>query len=255
MSQLTMTEITPGRLAKEFGLTPTEIYKVLIDLKMPVRRMGATLSPSQEATLRTFLTNTATYEERRRKRAIAERIARVNKPAVRNYPKTCQCCAMRWLFRAVNDEGQPVCSKCADHLQTPDEPIEHRVGRAEAHSAMYLGERDLARELLHKRSGERDAAYTSRLKWMRAMAEVMLDHDAGPDGICWCGDTLPCRTWKKLERANVGIHRQVEKWASFDEDQLDRFLYGDEDLDRESMANEWMRSQPPEQAKAVEDSA
>jgi hypothetical protein len=70
----------------------------------------------------------------------------------------------------------------------------------------------------------KDVAYESRAKWRAALAEVVLDHDEGPDGVCWCGEKIPCRTWRKLEETNKGIHRQVEKWASWDDKRLEEFL-------------------------------
>ncbi|EAP99445.1 hypothetical protein JNB_04715 [Janibacter sp. HTCC2649] len=65
--------------------------------------------------------------------------------------------------------------------------------------------------------------------------EVVLDHDEeeGTEGLCWCGQAYPCRTWRRLEEANKGIHRQVERWSSWNSDQLADFLYDEDGRDDE----------------------
>ncbi len=71
-------------------------------------------------------------------------------------------------------------------------------------------------------------AYGSRAKCRAALAEVVLDRDEGPDGRCWCGQTMPCRSWLTLEEANRGIHRQVETWSSWSDERLELLLSGDD---------------------------
>jgi len=70
----------------------------------------------------------------------------------------------------------------------------------------------------------RDAAYASRAKCRWAVAQVVLDHEDGKDGLCWCGQGFPCRAWKKLEEANTGIPRQLERWSSWDDDFLAKHM-------------------------------
>lgn len=248
-----MDHATPGRLAKEFGLSPLEMYKILVDLRVPVKAMGGRLSASQEATLRRHLRNVQKArpdQSRKPRAAFVQQIVQANRPlTMHEFPKTCGCCDRRWIFRSETDEGKPLCPDCVDHVLIVNEPPERRLARSESHAGLYLKEAERARELVKKYNNEKEAAYNSRLKWMRAVVEVVLDHEEGPSGACWCGDSFPCRTWQKLERANPGIHRQVEKWASYKEEQLDEVLYGDKHRDREYMAEEWLRSREGKKAE------
>ncbi|MDN5789463.1 MAG: hypothetical protein L0H25_01160 [Micrococcales bacterium] len=109
----------------------------------------------------------------------------------------------------------------------PEEGIERRLARAEEHAAIYRKERDAAYGAVQEHRRLRVAAYESRAKWRAAIEEVVLDHDEGPDGLCWCGHALPCRTWLKPDEANRGIHCEVEKWSSWSDVRLEGFLYSE----------------------------
>ena len=99
---------------------------------------------------------------------------------------------------------------------------------AESHAGIYKADRDAAYQAAQQNHELRQAAYESRAKCRAALAEVVLDHDEGPDGRCWCGQTMPCRSWLKLDEANRGIHRQVEKWSSWSDERLELLLSGDD---------------------------
>lgn len=75
---------------------------------------------------------------------------------------------------------------------------------------------------------EKQRAYEKRLLWMRALARVVLDHEPDQEGKCWCGDVYPCRTWRTLQRTSKGIHKQMEKWGSMPEEQLERIFDGED---------------------------
>lgn len=74
------------------------------------------------------------------------------------------------------------------------------------------------------------SALHSRDTWKAALAEVLLEHEAGADGRCkLCHEKeFPCSTWRKLERVSRRLHREVEALAALDDDELSRELYGDD---------------------------
>ena len=229
-----MYEMTPGRLAKELGVPKFEMWQTMQQLRINAKRMDARLSDSQDSTLRRYFANKRKDRERR---AAQSSLRPLRTPVVpvlveRDFPRTCPCCDRRWVHRGVEDQAPTVCAACTDHRSVADEGIDRRLARAESHAELYKADRDAARQLAQQYHEHRQVAYESRAKWRAALAEVVLDHEEVPDGLCWCGHTIPCRTWLKLDEANRGIHRQVEKWSSWSEARLDDFLYGEDRASR-----------------------
>ena len=225
-----MFTTTPGRLAKELGVGRFEMFQVMQELKIHAKRMDALLSESQQQVLRTFFANKAKAQERRRdeyRRSVLDARRVAVRPAVREFPKSCVCCERRWIYRAEEDKATRLCPRCTGHYPQEDETAARRLACAESHVDLYKEDREVAREQYAQARQLRSVAYESRAKWRAALAEVVLDHYEGPDGMCWCGETIPCRTWRKLDESNRGIHRQVEKWSSWSERRLDDFLYGE----------------------------
>lgn len=224
-----MYEMTPGRLAKELGVPKLDMWHAMQELRINAKRMDARVSDRQVGALRTYYSN----KQRARARRAAQAVVRDRPssvppiPVAREFPRTCPCCDRRWVHRGIEDLVGTLCPQCEGHRAVPGEDIERRLARAEQHAAIYSQERDAAYEAVQESHRLRVAAYDSRAKWRAAVAEVVLDHDEGPDGLCWCGHALPCRTWMKLDEANRGIHRQVEKWSSWSEARLEEFLYGE----------------------------
>lgn len=226
-----MTKTTPGQLATELGVSKIEMFNVMQELRINAKRMTALLTTSQEETLRTFFRNKATDRDRRYAAVRREQLSAprsLRRVTVREFLKTCVCCDRRWIHRAEEDTPIRLCPICTSHYEQAGELIERRLARAESHAEMFREDMNAARSSFQKAFEERRVAYESRAKWRAALVEVVLDHDEGPDGLCWCGETVPCRTWRKLDEANKGIHRQVEKWSSWNEDRLEDFLYGDD---------------------------
>lgn len=225
-----MYEMTPGRLAKELGVPKFELWQTMQQLRINAKRMDARLSDSQESLLRRHFANKR--KDRDRRAALARPATHsspvVAVPAQREFPRTCPCCDRRWVFRGVEDQASTVCPACEAHRSMADEDLDRRLARAESHAQLYRADRDAAYRLAQEYHAHRTEAFESRAKWRAALAEVVLDHDEGPDGLCWCGQTMPCRSWLKLDEANRGIHRQVEKWASWSTGVLEDFLYGED---------------------------
>lgn len=221
-----MANMTPSKLAKELGVSKIEMFKTMQELRLNAKRMDALLNGPQEEKLRTFYTNQAKARQQRisNARRLPPPPSTPRRPTVRAFPKTCNCCDRRWLHNAEEDRPRPLCDHCLGHYQQPDEPVERKLERAEAHARLFREDRDRAWEHAGESARMKDVAYESRAKWRAALAEVVLDHDEGPDGLCWCGEKIPCRTWRKLAEANTGIHRQVEKWASWGDKRLEEFL-------------------------------
>jgi len=222
-----MSNMTPSKLAKELGVSKIEMFKTMQELRLNAKRMDALLNGPQEEKLRTYYTNQA--KARQQRISNARRLSPTTAPtpvqsALRGFPKTCNCCDRRWLHKAAGDRPRPLCDDCLGHYAQTAEPIERKLERAEAHARLFRADRDRAWEQARESSRVKDVAYESRAKWRAALAEVVLDHDEGPDGLCWCGEKIPCRTWRRLAEANTGIHRQVEKWASWDDKRLEEFL-------------------------------
>jgi hypothetical protein len=221
-----MANMTPSKLAKELGVSKIEMFKTMQELRLNAKRMDALLNSPQEEKLRTFYTNQAKARQQRisNARRLPPPPSTPRRPTVRAFSKTCNCCDRRWIHNAEEDRPRPLCDHCLGHDQQPDEPVERKLERAEAHARLFREDRDRAWEHAAESARMKDVAYESRAKWRAALAEVVLDHDEGPDGLCWCGEKTPCRTWRKLAEANTGIHRQVEKWASWDDKRLEEFL-------------------------------
>lgn len=222
-----MSNMTPSKLAKELGVSKFEMFKTMQELRLNAKRMDALLNGPQEEKLRTYYTNQAKARQKRMSNAgrpWSPPPPSSDRPTLRGFPKTCNCCDRRWLNKAAEDSPRPLCDHCLGHYQQADETIERRLERAEAHARLFREERDRAWKHAGESSQGKDVAYESRAKWLAALVEVVLDHDEGPNGLCWCGEKIPCRTWRKLNEANTGIHRQVEKWASWDDKRLEEFL-------------------------------
>lgn len=232
--------MTVIELVRELGVTKGEMFEAAQELRLGVVRMSAQLNSKQEDRLRNHFDNIAKAHRKRAARLAKERasIPRASParsapvPVEHEFTKTCLCCARRWLLTAVEDYSTPLCSRCESHSPIPDEPIDRRLERAETHASLYWEERDGARQSASRSARAAGVAYESRAKWVAALVEVVLDHDEGEDGLCWCGEQYPCRTWRKLEEANKGIHRDVEKWGSWSRKRLDEFLYGDDRANR-----------------------
>lgn len=225
-----MSNMTPATLSRELGVSKLEMYKALQELHINVKRMAARLNQQQEARVRTYFTNRAKASHGpmpNTPRVPPSDPPPAASPHLREFPKTCNCCDRLWLLRAEADTPRPICDECVEHHVRPDEPIGRRLERAESHARIFRAERDRAFAYAAESDAFKRIAYESRAKWRAALVEVVLDHDEDQGGLCWCGDALPCRTWRMLEEANKGIHRNVERWASWSDKRLDEFLYGE----------------------------
>jgi hypothetical protein len=231
-----MARTTPMQLCREYQVSEMEMWKLMRELRFNVTRMAARLTDSQERRLRTYWENQAKLKSRpSAKEAAAPRpckpgvspVAAAQGVEMESFPKTCTCCQRRWLLNAAESRPEPLCPECRDHYAFDGEGIERRLARAESHAQLYQHDRDLAYGQVSRMAAERDRAYAARSKWRNALVDVVLDHDEGPDGLCWCGHKYPCRTWQTLQQANRGIHRQVEVWASWSDERLEEFLYGE----------------------------
>lgn len=225
-----MTGMTPGKLAKELGVRPLEMFTAMQELRLHAKRMDALLTAPQEETLRRHYANKAAQRERgiRKSAQVTRTLAAQSPPtpaAPAPVPRTCPCCDRRWL--AKGDDLLATCPPCRDHIMVANEQPDRRIARLESHLGLLRVDRDQAYEHAQGSNAGKQASYESRAKWRAALAEVVLDHEEGPDGLCWCGHAMPCRTWRKLDDANKGIHRQIEKWSSWSEQRLDEFLYGE----------------------------
>jgi hypothetical protein len=201
---------------------------VLKDLQMNITRMSAQLNGKQAEQLTKYFENQRKGRERRVREAQrlseAKRITVVNVPPVKvpqKWDKHCNCCGRDWVLTAVENQTESACPSCVDHTSQKEEDSARAIRRACDHAEQFRADRDRYRDFAEKANSEKLAAFRSRMKWTRALAEVMLDHDETDEGVCWCGDPHPCRTWRKLEEANKGIHREVEKWASMPDDVLE----------------------------------
>lgn len=229
---------TPASIAKQYGARPLDIYKVMQDMKLGVGSMGAKLNGLQAAKLHKYYQNLAKVNADRAKRlaqqtstAPVERftVPPVQKPRPeREWPKHCQCCDLKWIYLADEDANKPYCDKCEGHHPKAGEDDARRIARATEHAARYKGMADRAYASAATAHDEKGQAYRSRTRWSRALAEVVLDHEPDEEGNCWCGGPYPCRTWRRLEEANKGVHHQVEKWSALSDERLEEVLYGED---------------------------
>jgi hypothetical protein len=249
-----MARTTPAQLCREYQVSQMDMWKLMRELRFNVTRMAALLTDSQERQLRTYWENQTKLKART---AIGRKAsARPLPPATRStgtarevdmksYAKTCNCCRRRWFLQSAEDRPEPLCPECRTHYAVGGEDVERRLARAECHANLYRHDRDMAYQHASRMSAERDKAYAARGKWRNALVDVVLDHDERPDGLCWCGHKYPCRTWQTLQQANRGVHRQVEIWASWSDERLEEYLYGEAsrrtesyELDAEDLARE-----------------
>lgn len=134
----------------------------------------------------------------------------------------CDCCRLDWVALAPTTPVEPYCTVCREHGWYPDEPIERRIARAEAHEAVYRAKADEALAEKDKAEKARVDVGHSRLRWREALARLVLEHDV--EGACWCTTDGGCRTWAHLHEINPGIGRQVEKMVGMNAMQLDKEL-------------------------------
>lgn len=227
---------TPSSIAKQYGVRPLEIYKVMQEMKLGVGSMGAKLNGRQAEKLHTYYKNLAKINADRVKQLPLKPSAPVESSALppirkprpeREWHKHCQCCELKWVYVADEDANKPYCDRCEGHHPKAGEDDARRLRRATDHSTRYKVLADRAYASAAQAHEEKLQAYRSRTKWNRALAEVVLDHEPDEEGNCWCGGSYPCRTWRKLESASKGIHKQVEDWGAMSDDQRERVLYGE----------------------------
>lgn len=236
---------TPGSIARQYGVRPMDIYKVMQEMKLGVGAMGAKLNGPQAQKLHAHYQNMAKVNEDRAKRNARKLEATQHSPLVtrgegvtmpvvqkprpeREWPKHCECCDLKWIYLSDEDTYKPHCPQCEGHHPKAGEDLTRRLRRATNHAERYRAMADRAYASAAQAHDEKQQAYRSRTHWNRALAEVVLDHEPDEDGNCWCGIPYPCRTWRKLEEANKGVHRQVEKWSTLSEERLAEVLYGDD---------------------------
>ena len=105
-----MANMTPGKLAKELGVSRIEMFKIMQEQHINAKRMDALLNSVQEQKLRTYFKNTAKAWQQRLSNA--GRLSPSSppppmQPTVRAFPKTCNCCDRRWIHNAEEDSARP----------------------------------------------------------------------------------------------------------------------------------------------------
>lgn len=129
-----------------------------------------------------------------------------------------------------NDSGR--CGKC--HVQAP----------CETKQTLLRLDRELVEEIAVGDSGDLEGAaalrapkdvhpevqldqlYMARNRWMQALTKLTIEHMLEDEnGRCsQCESVAPCETKKALAHINRGIARQIERFASMDDWQLDKAL-------------------------------
>lgn len=233
-------------VAKRYGVKWREVYKIAQELKINVVRMDATLNPKQADKLHTYFQNAAKANVGRTTRQSLKSgtvPGRSTVPVIqkrrpeRSWRKQCECCDLPWVYLADEDTYKPHCGHCEGHHPKTGEDDVRRLRRSSDHATRYRSIMDRAWASVAKAEKEKQIAYDKRHKWRAALAEVMLDHE--PVGRCWCTEQGRCRTWRKLEEANTGIHRNVETLFSYSDSRLDATLYGED----------WTRMEEREEAE------
>lgn len=250
-----MGQVTPAILSREYEVSYSDMYKLMQELKINVVRMGAQLTPAQEKRIRGYFGNLAKSRAKTARRSLPPRVPAPKErdplpadPPFKPYAKTCKCCDRHWEVVSARDANEPLCVPCRGHYFQQDESADRRLQRAESHVALYRADRDRAYDAARESYNDKVKAYESRAKWKAALVKVVLDHEEGPSGICWCGEQYPCRTWRKLEETNKGIHRNVETWAAWSDKRLEEMLERWDD-DR---AHRWVidEDEPPATSRA-----
>ncbi len=131
--------------------------------------------------------------------------------------------------RPPDDNETQHCPRCQLHFPVAGEAPERELARLRDHDQRLRPGYAVAWNFQSQYHDRMKSALHSRDNWKAALAEVLLAHEEAADGNCKvCHEKeFPCSTWRKLERVNRGIHREVETLAALDDDELSRELYGD----------------------------
>lgn len=171
---------------------------------MNITRMSAQLNGKQAEQLTKYFEYQRKGRELRVREAQrlseAKRITVVNVPPVKvpqKWDKHCNCCGRDWVLTAVENQTESACLSCVDHTSQTEEDSARAIRRACNHAEQFRADRDGYGDFAEKANPEKRAAFRSRMKWSRALAEVMLDHDETDEGVCWCGKSR--RTFLALE--------------------------------------------------------
>jgi hypothetical protein len=145
-------------------------------------------------------------------------------------PHGCTCCGMRFPRRNTAIDPLAYCPRCHDHFQAEGESHERELARLRDHDERLRRGYARAWHCQGEYHDRMKAAFRSRDTWRAALVEVMLMHEEAEDGSCSaCHEKqFPCSTWRKLDEANRGIHRSVERYGTLPEEALERELHGDD---------------------------
>lgn len=214
-------------LAKELGVRINDILDCAHEIGLPIRRGAARLTAAQANRLR---------EERE-----AGRLTRRSSSSRPQYsppppkpPPTdvfkCSCCGFRFSHDADGDLPEH-CSVCVRHYPKPNEPDSRAIERLTEHDGRWRQRVDFASKKATEYENRMRSALRSRDTWKRVLVEIVVAHEPLGDGGCCCGAAnFPCVTRRQLEDSNKGIAREIEKLESLGEEELSRFLHGDDDL-------------------------
>lgn len=211
--------MTPGKIAKEFGLMAVDVTNAAEVLGINARRRSAQLTLTQTTQLRNYFT------ARSRPPAGVASPRPVWPESEQSRHGTCKCCEMRFVYHpirvAANIESDTRCGDCREHYRVSGESSEREVERLSNHNERLRKHWTFAAERATQYESRMKSALRSRDLWRATLVRALQVHERTDDGACACGlATYPCPTVATLEETSQGVARQVEKFLTLDDDEL-----------------------------------
>jgi hypothetical protein len=140
----------------------------------------------------------------------------------------CGCCGFYFVYD--KDGSTPEhCNTCIGHYPRQDESTARTIERLMEHDGRWRKRVADASEKATDYEGRMRSALRSRDLWRRTLVEIIVAHEPLTDGSCCCGaGGFPCVTRRQLEVSNRGIARQVETLEGLSEEELEKFMRGDD---------------------------
>jgi hypothetical protein len=213
----------PG-LARELGVKIVDILDCARELRLPVQRGAARLTAAQANRLRQeWKAGRLTSRSNRPKFALSS-----SPPPPRSEIFKCGCCGFHFVY---DRDGSPPehCSACSGHYPRQGEPTGRTIERLMEHDSRWRQRVADASAKATDYERRMRSALQSRDLWRRTLVEIVVAHEPLTDGSCCCGaGEFPCVTRRQLEVSNRGLARQVETLEGLSEEELNKFLHGDD---------------------------
>jgi hypothetical protein len=263
---MTLSDELPSRrsvhdFCKHYGLTRNQFLTARAEAKIRPKDYDSTLSVNDEKALLRYVSAEKQTEQIARRiwqqPTVTKRFVPPPKPSI-DYEAKMRRIAdslAKWRTTLIElakghaaVDGRGRCTRC--HMEAPcptkqtlarlDNELVEQIAVADSGdhdegstADVTVSEADLERQL-HQ-------LYNARNRWRSALTKLTIDHMLEDvKGRCTqCGVVAPCDTKKAVTRINRGIARQIEKFASMDDGELEAALGNRRTMDYYQDDDDW----------------